>query len=179
MEFLVSEGISEGTLPFSLKIFNKKIWPVSTSGECTKNTNRILPTWLWTHFSLSGTNAAIHDSCQNHAKNSFICVVFVDFANKSIFFALVLPFIRRNPLYTGKLWPSFLALFFMGYLDGIPAVLSHHTSPTGTPLLTRKTMQGTNLKKFSSPLKWGTEPKVPGNSGLHSATIPRNEADHF
>ena len=36
MEFLVSEGISEGTLPFSLKIFDKKIWPISTSGECTK-----------------------------------------------------------------------------------------------------------------------------------------------
>ena len=99
----------------------------------SKNTKRILPTWLWTHFSLPGTNAAIHDSCQNHAKNSFICVVFVDFANKSIFFALVLPFIRRNPLYTGKLWPSFLALFFMGYLDGIPAVLSDKPNRDPSP----------------------------------------------
>ena len=27
MEFLVSEGISEGTLPFSLKIFDKKFDP--------------------------------------------------------------------------------------------------------------------------------------------------------
>ena len=35
MDFLVSEGMSEGTLPFSLKIFNKKIWPISTSGERT------------------------------------------------------------------------------------------------------------------------------------------------
>ena len=35
MEFLVSEGMSEGALPFSLKIFDKKIWPVSTSGEGT------------------------------------------------------------------------------------------------------------------------------------------------
>ena len=109
-------------------------WNNSSSfKENLKNTKRILPTWLWTHFSLPGTNAAIHDSCQNHAKNSFICVVFVDFANKSIFFALVLPFIRRNPLYTGKLWPSFLALFFMGYLDGIPAVLSDKPNRDPSP----------------------------------------------
>ena len=35
MDFLVSEGMSEGTLPFSLKIFDKKIWPISTSWERT------------------------------------------------------------------------------------------------------------------------------------------------
>ena len=35
MEFLVSEGMSEGTWPFSLKIFDKKISAISISGECT------------------------------------------------------------------------------------------------------------------------------------------------
>ena len=41
MEFLVSEGMSEGTWPFLLKIFDKKISPISTSVECTIDTFHI------------------------------------------------------------------------------------------------------------------------------------------
>ena len=49
MEFLVSEGMSEGTWPFSSKIFDKKNWPISTSGECTFC---LINNFLFDHISL-------------------------------------------------------------------------------------------------------------------------------
>ena len=42
MEFLVLEGMSEGTWPFLLKIFDKKISPISTSVECTMDTLQLI-----------------------------------------------------------------------------------------------------------------------------------------
>ena len=50
MEYLVSGGMSEGTLPFSLKIFDKKVWPISTFGECTK---------CWLHLILIKLHLAL------------------------------------------------------------------------------------------------------------------------
>ena len=60
MEFLVSEGMSEGTWPFSLKIFDKKISPISTSVECTR-------------YNVQMTGKSLHAQTKIFVQREFSC----------------------------------------------------------------------------------------------------------
>ena len=74
MDFLVSEGMSEGTLPFSLKIFNKKIWPISTSGErtiCILGSKKIRRLGLYLFSILSNVQTR-----PRHIRDYHFCITF-------------------------------------------------------------------------------------------------------